>query len=272
MIEKQMEALQQYKTLLDNGLISPEEYEKKKRQILGLDEQNISAMIEKEISTQQFDTSKPPIESAAYELLNQRSSKEKNPVYSIELNKENTTKKKRISVGVSLLCICLFILLAVSVSLDVYWYNSFKNFEKSYYSLAKENESLKNRIEDYDKTLTKTKDEKKNLQKEVTQLNSKIAFHDTFSDAINSFEPEKPHKNFFSSSEILVVKKGEKKTVNFFVNYPASVALSWEWTGAIYTDSSSGDWNYDKGIPCFPVYIKGLKAGTSTYTFSNTFK
>ena len=69
---------------------------------------------------------------------------------------------------------------------------------------------------------------------------------------------------------MLVIKKGEKKTLYIYLTRNA--AVNWEWDGSICSSANDyGDWETDKGDNYFPVYIEGLSAGTSTYTFSNTY-
>ena len=91
----------------------------------------------------------------------------------------------------------------------------------------------------------------------------------TLYDAIKNFTPERQYKDFFASAEVLVVKKGEKETVNIFLNRQGTV--EWEWDDErVSIGYRYGDWFYDKAIPYFPVEIEGLKAGINTYTFKNS--
>ncbi len=97
-------------------------------------------------------------------------------------------------------------------------------------------------------------------KKQIKEISSGIY------DEIYTFDPGNYYKDFHSSTDILVVKKGNKKQLDIYMDI-SNANVNWEWTSGLVCDSDYGEWNLNSTLP---VYIVGKEKGTTVFTFSNS--
>lgn len=140
--------------------------------------------------------------------------------------------------------------------------------QASYYKLQKDHSILQSAKSYVDSQNNKLSAEIASLKSENSKLQKQINGMSTgLYDAIYSFNSGKYYSDFHASTDIMVVKVGQKKTLDIYLNH-YETTCDWEWTNGLICESECGEWNDNM---TFPVYIIAKNAGTTVFTFKNSY-
>ncbi len=197
-------------------------------------------------------------------------------------NAPDANRKLKTALWCVIACLAVAIIVIIVTNLkSLSEYNSlvdkYNELVEQKLSLDADKQELSSKVDAYTKQVDDLQKHVEDSEKQIGELQNKVSdlknqlkdSKSTLYEAIKNFTPERQYKDFFASAEVLVVKKGEKETINIFLNHQGNV--EWEWDDErVSIGYRYGDWHYDKAIPYFSVEIEGLKAGVNTYTFKNS--
>lgn len=188
--------------------------------------------------------------------------------FSNQQKEKEPQKRQRLVVPL----VIITVLLAGSLFANLYLYftnhSQIEILESEISNLEKEKANLQKKNNDQEATISSQKTKISSLQSEILSLKTAKTDGSKLYYSLDGFSYGTKYSDYYSSTEVVVVRVGETKTfkITFNVNTQSTVSFQGDNSYSICK------WvkNWDNNGSC-DVEVTGKTAGTTTYTFTNEY-